>query len=107
MVTPAGDPLNLTLAADMRLSTPDYTNDHSWEMELGAGNSPALSLRTTFGLRARSLRIFPRFTEAGTTISDVSEFPTPPIIRKCYPSFLRPDFVPISGFGNHLRSTCC
>lgn len=93
----AGDPLNLTLAADMRLSTPDYANDQIWEMELGTGDPPALSLHTTFGLRARSLRIFPRFTEGNTIISDVSEFATPPVIRRSYPSFLELTFSPFQG----------
>jgi hypothetical protein len=93
----AGDPLNLTLATDMRLSTPDYVNDHIWEMELGSGDPPALSLRTTYGLRARSIRIFPRFTEAGTTVVDVPEFNAPPIIRYCYPNFLELTFSPFEG----------
>jgi hypothetical protein len=93
----AGNPLNLTLAADMRLSTPNYVNDHIWEMELGSGDPPALSLRTTYGLRARSLRLFPRFTEADTTVADVSEFATPPVIRQCYPNFLEFSFSPFNG----------
>lgn len=93
----AGDPLNLTLAADMRLSTPDYVNDHIWEIELGSGDPPALSLRTTFGLRARSLRIFPRFSEGGTIVTGVSEFIVQPIIRRCYPNFLELGFSPFNG----------
>jgi hypothetical protein len=93
----AGDPLNLTLAADMRLSASDYVNDHIWEMELGSGDPPALSLHTTYGLRARSIRIFPRFTEDGVTVVDVSEFATPPVIRQCYPNFLELTFSPIVG----------
>ncbi len=93
----AGDPLILTLAADMRFSTPDYVNDHIWELDLGSGNPPALSLRTTFGLRARSLRIFPRFTEGSNTVADVSEFVAPPVIRRCYPNFIELGFFPIDG----------
>jgi hypothetical protein len=93
----AGDPLNLMLAADIRFSTPNYVNDHIWEMELGSGDPPALSLRTTCGLRARSIRIFPRFTEAGTTVADVSEFTTPPVVRRCYPNFLELTFSPFKG----------
>jgi hypothetical protein len=89
--------LNLTLAADMRLSAPDYVNDQIWEMELGSGDPPALSLRTTYGLRARSIRIFPRFTEDGATVVDVSEFAAPPVIRQCYPNFLELTFSPIEG----------
>jgi len=93
----AGNPLNLTLAADMRLSTPSYVNDHAWEMDLGSGEPPALSLRTTYGLRARSIRIFPRFSEAGTSVANVSDFATQPVIRQCYPNFLELTFSPFEG----------
>jgi hypothetical protein len=92
-----GNPLNLTLAADMRLSTLSYENDHSWEMELGSGEPPALALRTTYGLRARSLRIFPRFTEDGNSVTSVSEFASQPVIRQCYPNFLELTFSPLEG----------
>ena len=87
----------LTLAADMRFSTPNYVNDHIWEMEIGSGEPSALTLRTTYGLRARSMRIFPRFTEAGITISDVTGFATPPTIHKCYSNFLELAFSPFEG----------
>ena len=52
-----GDPLCLTLAADSRLSIPDYLNDHIWELVLGGGEPKALAVRTTYGLRAKSMRI--------------------------------------------------
>ena len=42
-----GDPLCLSLAADARLSIPDYLNDHIWELNMGSGELPALSLQTT------------------------------------------------------------
>lgn len=93
----AGDPLNLTLAADMRLSKPNYVDDHIWDLELGTGDPSALSLRTTFGLRARSNRIFPRFTERGSTVIDVAEFAIPPVVRRCYPNFLEVKFSPLEG----------
>lgn len=93
----AGDPLNLTLAADTRLSTPNYVNDHIWELELGTGVPSALSLRTTYGLRARSVHIFPRFTEAGVTITEVAEFATPPVMHRCYPNYIELRFSPFEG----------
>lgn len=58
-----GDPLQLTIAADARLTPTDYTNDHIWELDLSGGDPSALALRTTFGLRARLMRLFPRFSE--------------------------------------------
>ena len=92
----AGDPLCLTLAADARLSIPDYLNDHSWELSiLGGGEPPALSLHTTYGLRAKAMRIFSRFSENGKTVSDPSAFTLPPIVRRFYPNFLILDYSPL------------
>ncbi len=90
-----GDPLALSLAADFRLCTPDYVNDHIWELETGGGDPPALSLRTTYGLRARMMRLFPRFTLGGQTVSDPATFPLPPRLRRFFPNFLMLDFSPI------------
>ncbi len=89
-----GDPLSLTLAADARLCTPDYTDDHIWELQLGEGEPAALALHTTYGLRARSMRIFPRFSENGQTVTDPATFARPPRLRRFYPNFLVLDFSP-------------
>lgn len=89
-----GDPLHLTLAADSRLSSPDYVNDHIWEVELGTSDPPAISLYTTFGLRARSMRLFLRFTENNRPVADPKDFLSKPSLRRFYPNFLAFDFVP-------------
>ena len=92
----AGDPLCLTLAADARLSIPDYLNDHIWELSIvGGGEPPALSLHTTYGLRAKAMRIFLRFSESGKTVSDPAAFALPPTIRRFYPNFLILDYSPL------------
>ncbi len=91
-----GDPLHLTLAADARLTQTDYVNDHIWEVELG-GNDPersAIGIHTTFGLRARSMRIFFRFSEGGKSVTDPNTFAGKPSLRRFYPNFLTLDFVP-------------
>jgi hypothetical protein len=90
-----GDPLCLTLAADSRLSIPDYLNDHIWELSLGGGEPPALALQTTYGLRAKAMRIFLRFSENGKTVSDPSAFDLPPTVRRLYPNFLTLDYSPL------------
>ena len=90
-----GDPLSLFLAADSRLSIPDYLNDHSWELLLGGGEPATLSLRTTYGLRAKSMRIFPRFSENGKSVIDPSAFALPPTVRRFYPNFLIVDYSPL------------
>ncbi len=92
-----GDPLSLTLAADFRLGGVDYLNDQVWELELGWGEPPALALRTTFGLRARSMRLFPRFGEGRTILHDPAQFARPPRLRVFYPNFLELEFAPLDG----------
>ncbi|MBE0698261.1 MAG: hypothetical protein IH586_15185, partial [Anaerolineaceae bacterium] len=62
----AGDPLTLTLAADARLVTTNYSDDQIWELSLGGGEPAALALQTTYGLRAHWLRLFPRFVRGET-----------------------------------------
>jgi len=95
-LTPA-DPINLTLAADMRLSAPNYINDQIWELEIDAGEPAALSLQTTFGLRARSMRLFPRFAEGGKAATSASQFVEPITFQKLYPNFLKLGFSPLKG----------
>ena len=90
-----GDPLCLTLAADSRLSLPDYLNDHIWELVPGGGEPSALSLRTTYGLRAKSMRLFLRFSEGGKSVSDPSTFALPPTIRRFYPNFIIIEYSPL------------
>jgi len=90
-----GDPLCLTLAADSRLSQPNYLNDQIWELVLGGGEPAGLSLHTTYGLRAKAMRVFPRFSEGKTSVSNPSSFALPPTIRRFYPNFLIVDYSPL------------
>lgn len=90
-----GDPLCLTLAADARLSIPDYLNDHIWELAIGGGEPLALSFRTTFGLRAKSMRLFFRFSEANKSVSDPAAFVLLPTVRRFYPNFLVVEYSPL------------
>lgn len=92
-----GDPRSLTLVADARLCTPDYFDDQIWELSLGGGEPPALALQTTYGLRARSMRLFPRFFVGDTTISDPEDYALPPAIRNFYPNFLVVAYSPLPG----------
>ena len=85
----AGDPLSLTLAADARLTQPSYCNDQIWELTLGGGEPSALALQTTYGLRARGMRLFPRFTEGITSLTDPAQFAAPPVVRQFFPNFIK------------------
>jgi hypothetical protein len=91
------DPYAVILAADARLSTPDYCNDHAWVVNLRGGEPPCLALQTTFGLRARSMRLFAQFSEASVTASDPAAFHQAPKITQFFPNFAKIVYAPFSG----------
>jgi hypothetical protein len=93
----SGDPLSLTIAADARLGPTDYCNDQIWELSIRGGEPPSLAFQTTFGLRARSYKIFPRITEGSLTRTDPDTFASPPEIKSFAPNYLKLVFTPLSG----------
>jgi hypothetical protein len=93
----SGDPLCLTLSADSRCCQPDYVNDQIWEISFGGGDPPALALQTTFGLRARWMRLFPRFIQKNDVISDPAKFHTHPIIQSIHSNYISIKFSLFSG----------
>lgn len=92
---PLKAPFALVLAADARLTETDYCDDHIWELDL-AGEPPAVAVRTTFGLRARAFRIFPRFVLGDEEASDPATFARPPVLQNYYPNFARLEFSPFT-----------
>ncbi len=88
------DPISLSLVSDSRLGATDYTDDHIWELSLAGGEPLGLALQTTFGLRARSFRILPRFSEGDNILTNPGDYTKPPIVRRLYPNFIRLDFSP-------------
>jgi len=97
------DPLQLILAADGQLTDLDYTNDQIWELSLAGGEPAALTLQTSFGLRARSMRLFSQFHSHDISLSDPQSFFRPPVIRRMYPNFIELEFSPFSGVEIHYE----
>ncbi len=64
---------------------------------MGGGEPAALAIQTTYGLRARMMRIFPRFSEGSTIRTDPGEFPVPPRFTDCFPNYCRLEFSPLTG----------
>jgi hypothetical protein len=90
----AGDPLALTLVSDARLGATDYFDDQIWELTFEMGDPAALSLATTYGLRARSARLFPRFSEGEVQRTNPDEFSKAPEIRSIFPNWISLTFSP-------------
>lgn len=88
--------ISLTLAADVRFSLTEYTNDQIWELNLGNSEPPSISLETTFGLRARLCRIFPRFIFNGQVVNDSAQFSHPITIHQYFPNYIVLSFKPFS-----------
>lgn len=84
----------LQLAADARLSQPNYANDIIWELVAGGGEPASLSLQSTLGLRARSMRLFPRFTCSNSSLIDPSTYDAKPRLLRCYPNYLSLKYKP-------------
>jgi hypothetical protein len=89
------DPLALRLAADVRLGPTDYADDHIWELSLAGGEPSALALRTTFGLRARDLRLFPSFGEGDRVVLNPADFVFTPAVRAAFVNYVRVTFEPL------------
>jgi len=92
-----GDPLSLVLAADARLTVPDYGNDQTWELALAGGDPPAFGIGTTYGLRARGMRIFAGFGLGSRIVTDPSAFHEPPRVRRFYPNYASVSMKPFPG----------
>ncbi len=92
--TASEEPLRLTIAADARLCSPDYANDQIWELNTREGEPRTLSLQTTFGLRARGMRLFPSFIRKDQRIQDPQQFARPPRLQAYYPNYLSLSFAP-------------
>jgi len=93
----AVDPGAYTLAADARCGPTDYVNDQIWNFHLETSEPPALALRTSYGLRAASLLLFPRFVEGDTAVNEPAAFASPPVVQCFYPNYLRVAFSPFMG----------
>ena len=91
---PLTPPLAVPLAADQRLSRAEYPNDIVWELS-AAGQPPALSLHTTFGLRTHWMRLFPRFVTPAAAVQDPQSFAAPPRLTFLSPAFVRLAFTPL------------
>jgi hypothetical protein len=87
-------PVFLRIAADARMTVPSYVDDQIWELCLVGGSPSAVALETNYGLRARSMRIFPGFRLDEETWIDPLDFHTPPAVESFLPNYLRISFEP-------------
>jgi len=90
-------PDRFTLAADARFSQPDYANDICWELSCKKSETAPFTLNTSFGLRARSMRMFPRLVRAEIGPPHASQPSLNLRILRNYPNFIQLSCQPLSG----------
>ncbi|MHC1739557.1 MAG: hypothetical protein AB9897_00425 [Anaerolineaceae bacterium] len=95
--------LNRTLAADIRFASIDLKNDQVWELTGSGGEPPSLAVQTTYGLRCRGIKIFPRFTLDGTTLTDPRAFSEPVYLKKRFADYLVINCSPFSSIDVELE----
>jgi hypothetical protein len=87
-------PLSLRLAADARVTKPDYMDDQIWGLSLEGGDPAGIAIQSTYGLRARGMRIFPGFSMGDTVITDPAQFTSGPVVEKFFPNYALIHFSP-------------
>jgi len=65
---------------DTRFGRPAILDDHCWAFGTDLGDPKALSLLTTYGLRASRMYIFPQFSMEDLLVQDPAKFYSPPIV---------------------------
>lgn len=95
--------VKLILAADHRLGRIDPEDDQVWEMDTSGGEPPALALRTSYGLRALGMRLFPRFSINHNSIIDPRTFSKRPVVTFAAPNFLALQFSPFTTIDVQLK----
>lgn len=90
----SSDPAHLIIAADARLTDPDYLSDHIWELKFREGEPPAMLIESSLGLRVRSLSLFPRFQKDHVWLSDPELFHKKPALLNFAPNYLKLTCMP-------------
>ncbi len=92
-----GDLLSITLAADSRFGVVDYTNDQTWELVFQSGEPLAVAVQTTFGLKARIMRIFPIFNNGNENVINPASFYRSPQAKVLLPNYAQICYSPFTG----------
>jgi len=87
------NPLALTLCADARFGDIDLFDDQIWELNIARNEPRSLMMHTTYGLRAQSMRVFPRFIYSEQVHIDPFLFFERPRIQYLLPNYISANFL--------------
>jgi hypothetical protein len=88
-------PRSFILAVDCAFAALNPQNDQVWSVNLDRTHVYPLCLQTTYGLRARSMRIFPQIRINNKRCSDPHTYQSPPEVTHYSPDTLRVECSPL------------
>ncbi len=91
---PFENPFSFTLAADSRFCKIDPFDDQIWELSIARHEPPSLLMHTTYGLRAQSMSVFPRFLFNDQVFVDPLSFQNKPVLQHFLPNYISLNLVP-------------
>ena len=84
----------------MRLGPTVYVHDQIWEVVMDGGEPAALAVRTTYGLRAQNMRLYPSYTEGERTVTDPAAYAEPPVVQAAFVNYVRVAGAPLPGLAD-------
>jgi len=93
----------INLAADARFCSPNICGDQVWELLCDQNDNNIITIQTTYGLRVKRIRFFPRFVRQGIRLSDPFAFSSPLFLRKFAPNYVLLSCFPFPGIEVQLE----
>ena len=97
------DPYCLILTNDMRKNDETPAHDNVWELQFDGGELGGLSLYSTLGLRALSLRITPIFSNLLENKVNIKQFTGEPVITNIYQNYAKISVQVFENINNDLE----
>jgi hypothetical protein len=97
------DPFSLVLVNDPQLSNEKVSFDNTWEIQYEGGELGGISLYSTLGLQASSLRITPVFSNLNQSRINLKQFHQLPIITEILPNYANITVEVFSGIQYQLE----
>jgi hypothetical protein len=95
-------PMAFILAADGAFTPYHPENDQVWELEFGQHEIHPFCIQTTYGLRAKSMRLFPSFVINYRRYTNADSFLTPPFITQYTPDSIQVQSEAVLGCEIHF-----
>ncbi|MDF1500643.1 MAG: hypothetical protein P1P76_09250 [Anaerolineales bacterium] len=95
---PLSAPISLTLASDAGSAGFEPDNDQIWQLAVTEEDPTGVAVWTTYGRRAKGMRIVSAFELGEQIRNDPATFSSPPIVQTWLPDYIKLHWRPFSEF---------